>query len=122
LIERILPGPPALEIGCTDIGPGMYIAHGFATIMVAERIGRDCRVHQNVTLGWKGPGRAPRIGDRVSIYPGAVVIGDISIGDDAVIGANAVVVKDVPPGDVVGGVPAKSLRAGATRPVVPARL
>lgn len=118
LMQRTLAGPPALEIACPDIAPGLYIAHGFATIIVADRIGRDCRIHQNVTLGWKGSGRAPRIGDRVSVFPGAVVVGDISVGDDAVIGANAVVVKDVPAGDVVGGVPAKSLRPTRTRPIL----
>lgn len=113
LMEWVLPGPPALEISCTDIGPGLYIAHGFATIMVAECIGSDCRIHQNVTLGWNGTGRAPRIGDRVTIFTGAVVIGDISIGDGAVVGANAVVIHNVAPGDVVGGVPAKTLRSAA---------
>ncbi|WP_369814219.1 hypothetical protein [Marmoricola sp. Leaf446] len=50
------------------------------------------------------------MGSRVEFGPGAVVIGDVSIGDDAVIAPSAVVVRDVRPGDVVGGNPARSLR------------
>ena len=53
---------------------------------------------------------APRIGNRVDIGAGAKILGDISIGDDAVIGANAVVLKNVPPGAFAVGVPARVIQ------------
>lgn len=54
-----------------------------------------------------GSSKAANIGNNVYISPGAKIIGEVTIGDNAVIGANAVVVKDVPPSCTVGGVPAK---------------
>jgi serine O-acetyltransferase len=106
-------GEPAMTIACDDIGPGLMLMHGFATIITARRLGVDCQVSQQVTVGYDDRGDCPILGDRVRIGANAVVLGPITIGDDAVIGAGAVVVKDVPAGVVVGGVPAKIL-TGAT--------
>jgi serine O-acetyltransferase len=119
LLARILAvvyrGAVALEINCAQIGPGMCSYHGFATIIIAERIGADCLFAQQVTVGYDDRGGCPIIGERVRIGAGAIVIGPITIGDDAVIGAGAVVVKDVPPGTVVGGVPARAIEHAADR-------
>lgn len=71
-------------------------------------IGDYCKMYQNVTLGQKA-GRFPTIGNHVVIYPGAKIIGGIKIGDYAVIGANAVVTKDVPDGAVAVGIPARNI-------------
>jgi len=115
LLGIIYRGAVALEINCEDIGGGMCSYHGFATIIIARRIGRDCLFAQQVTIGYDDRGGSPLIGDRVRIGAGAIVIGPITIGDDAVIGAGAVVVKDVPPGIVVGGVPAKAIEHASDR-------
>jgi serine O-acetyltransferase len=101
----------ACYLHCDDIGPGLYISHGFATILVAKSLGRDCLLSQQVTVGYTDAGGPPIIGDRVRIGAGAMILGPVTVGDDAVIGAGAVVVNDVPPGTVVGGVPARALRA-----------
>ena len=61
--------------------------HGFATIIIARRIGSDFLFAQQVTVGYDDRGDSPVIGDRVRIGAGAIVIGPITIGDDAVIGA-----------------------------------
>jgi serine O-acetyltransferase len=87
--------------------------HGCIVIHGASVIGDDCLIRQGVTLGNAGPGDfqcAPRIGNRVHIGAGAKVLGDITVGDDVVIGANAVVVHDIPSNCVVGGVPAIVLK------------
>jgi serine O-acetyltransferase len=94
-----------------EIGPGLYIGH-FGTIIVAPkvRIGANCNLSQGVTLGFGGRGRRggyPTIGDRVFIAVNAVVLGDIEVGDDAVIGAGAVIVRPVPPRAVMVGNPAR---------------
>ena len=96
----------ALDISCDDIGPGLTMLHGFATIIAAERIGEDCLISHNVTIG-HGHGGAPTIGDRVHIMPGAIVTGGFHVGDNAIVGAGAVVVNEVPAGATVVGVPAK---------------
>lgn len=94
----------------TDIGPGLYLPHPTGIVINRRcRIGTNCNIAQHVTLGLKS--REPRagcpvLGDRIYVGPGAVVIGAIGIGDDAAIGANAVVTKDVPDNAVVAGVPA----------------
>ena len=96
-----------LEAG--EIGGGLFIQHGFATMVAAKSIGENCWINQQVTVGHTGRG-CPVIGDNVMITCGAKVLGDITVGDGAVIGANAVVVKDVEPGAVMGGVPARRIR------------
>jgi serine O-acetyltransferase len=94
-----------LDIG--ELGPGLFIQHGFATIVSAERMGADCWINQQVTVGHVYNRGCPRFGDRVTLSAGAVVVGPISVGDDATIGANTTVVKDVPAGAVVVGPPSR---------------
>ncbi|TCS05358.1 serine acetyltransferase [Rhizobium sp. BK418] len=106
---------PTLHLQTPEIGGGLFIQHGFATIINAEKIGRDCWINQQVTVGHSGKGRRPVIGDGVKIRAGAKVIGKITVGDDVAIGANAVVVKDVPPHCTVAGVPAKIVRQDGVR-------
>jgi|SRR5580700_3427668 serine O-acetyltransferase len=93
------------------IGSGLYIGHfGGIVVNAAAVIGDNCNLSQGVTLGQvnRGPkAGCPTIGNNVYIGPGAKIIGRIHIGDSAAIGANAVVVEDVPPRAVVGGVPAR---------------
>ena len=99
-----------LYIQAKEIGGGLYIQHGFATMITAESVGENCWINQQVTIGYNGHSRAPVIGNDVMITCGAKVIGEITIGDHAVIGANAVVIRDVEPGAVMGGVPARRLK------------
>jgi len=96
-----------LDIG--ELGPGLFIQHGFATIVAARRVGRNCWINQQVTIGFTRPDDRPTIGDDVFVYAGAKVLGDVAVGDGAVVGANAVVLEDVPPGATAVGVPARIL-------------
>ncbi len=64
--------------------------------------------------GYDDPLGAPRIGNRVQFGAGAKVLGRVSVGDDVIIGANAVVIDDVAPRTAVGGVPARTLRTDAS--------
>jgi serine O-acetyltransferase len=95
------------------IGSGLYIGH-FGGIFVNQGvvIGDNCNLSQGVTLGQLNRGEkagCPTIGNNVYIAPGAKVIGRINVGDNASIGANAVVVNDVAPHTTVGGIPARSI-------------
>lgn len=99
-----------------NVGNGLVIQHGHSTIIHAESIGERCQIWQNVTIGKKlSGGKKPRIGSDVKIYAGAVVLGDISIGDNVQIGANSVVIKDVPANCVVAGNPARIIRRNGER-------
>src|SRR5512142_72066 len=91
------------------IGEGFFIDHGMGVVSgETAEIGNFVTLYHGVTLGGtsleKGK-RHPTIGDRVTIGTGAKVLGAITIGADSRIGANAVVVKSVPPNSVVVGVP-----------------
>lgn len=95
------------------VGRRVRIWHHGGMILHARSIGDDCQIRQNTTFGVARTGEdghIPVIGDRVDIGAGACILGSVSVGDDAVIGANAVVIRDVPPGATVGGVPARLLR------------
>lgn len=99
-----------LYLQAREIGGGLFIQHGFATMVSAESIGENCWINQQVTIGFNGLGRAPIVGDNVMITCGAKVLGSITIGNNAVIGANAVVVRDVEPGSVMVGIPARKMK------------
>jgi serine O-acetyltransferase len=99
-------GETSLYLQADRIGPGLYVAHGYSTTVVARSIGTNCRIHQNVTIGWNDRNESPSIGNDVIVYVGAVIIGNIAIGDGAVVGANAVVTRSVPAGMLAVGVPA----------------
>lgn len=108
LAARLWRTVPGLDLSGTEIGPGLFVSHGQCTILSAERIGANCQVHQGVTIGWDYRGeRRPIIGDDVFIGAGAKILGAVTVGDKARIGANAVVVCDVPPGATAVGIPAK---------------
>lgn len=90
-------------------GGGFLVQHGFATIINAERIGRNFKVFQQVTVGYNGDQR-PVLGDDVEVCCGAKVIGGIKVGNRVTIGAQALVIRDVEDDVVVGGVPAKVIK------------
>lgn len=107
-------------LGCdikasTKIGTGFEIFHNAHGSVVSPTtiIGKNVSFRQNTTIGAKGfngAEKSPVIGDNVTIGPNVCIIGDIHIGNGAVIGAGAVVVKDVPANAVVAGNPAKVIR------------
>lgn len=96
-------------------GPGFCLVHSTGVVIGAGvRIGADARLHHGVTLGVPGGVRDtftdPVLGERVMIGAYAVVLGALTVGDDAKIGANAVVRDDVPAGATAVGVPARVIR------------
>ena len=102
-------------IGPNIFGPGLCLCHnGTIVINGNSKIGANARIHAGVNIGnysrfdenWV-PDNAPIIGDNVYIGPGAKLFGNIKIGNNVAIGANAVVNKDVPDNVTIGGVPAK---------------
>lgn len=95
----------------TRIGPGFYIGH-FGGIIVNHKsvIGKNCNISQGVTIGKANRGRNkgyPTLGDNVFIGPGAVIVGNVRVGNNVAIGANSVVTRDVPDNAVVAGVPGR---------------
>lgn len=92
-----------------DIGGGLYFQHGFSTIVTAKKIGNNCHINQQVTIGYNGDD-APVIGDNCTICAGAIIIGDVNIEDNCIIGAGSVVVKNVKKDSIVAGVPAKKIK------------
>lgn len=103
------------------IGPGFFIDHGMG-IVIGETtvIGEDCSLYHGVTLGGtrfeRGRKRHPTLRDRVVVGAGAKILGDIVIGEDSRIGANAVVVKNVPANSVVVGVPGQVVKRSRPLP------
>ena len=83
------------------------------------KIGKNCTLYQNVTIGGKDlPNRSnnaakyPQIGDNVTIYPGAFIVGGVKIGNNCIIGANTVIVRDVPDNAMASGNPAQIIPRG----------
>lgn len=101
-------------------GPGLSIAHYGSVVVNADaRIGAFCRLHSATNIG-AFAGHAPNIGDFVYIGPGAVIFGEVEVGSKTVIGANAVVDKDIPASHIAVGAPAKHRPAEASRSPMPA--
>lgn len=109
IVKVLFPPMETLYLACPEIGGGLFIQHGFSTIVAAERIGINCWINQQVTIGYK-QNEAPKIGNNVNISCGAIVLGGVTVHDGAIVGAGAVVVHDVPTNTVVGGVPAKIIK------------
>ena len=91
------------------LGPGLFIDHAIGVVIgETAEVGADVTIYHGVTLGGTSLDRGkrhPTVGDRVTIGAGAKVLGPITVGHDSRIGANAVVVRPVPPDSVVVGVP-----------------
>ncbi len=109
IFKMLFPLMETLHLGSGEIGPGLYIQHGFSTIVAAKSVGENCWINQQVTIGFEQD-RQPVIGNHVRVCAGAIIIGDVTVGDNSIIAAGAVVTKDVPPGEIWGGVPAKFLK------------
>lgn len=99
--------PPIVEIG-----KGLMIEHfGGIVINSGSKIGEFCTISHCVTLGNKKPGgKSPAIGDNVYVCVGAKVLGEIVVGDNSIIGANAVVLESVPENSIVAGIPGKVIK------------
>jgi serine O-acetyltransferase len=102
-----------IELPCeTKIGRRFKIEHFGGIIVSGDAVfGDDVLIRNGVTVGLRTTGRrgSPFIGNRVDIGAGAKLLGGITVGDDVVIGANAVVIKDVPSNSVAVGIPARIL-------------
>jgi serine O-acetyltransferase len=98
------------------VGRRVFIDHGMG-IVVGEtaEIGDECTIYQGVTLGgtslYKGTKRHPTLGKGVVVSAGAKVLGGFTVGDGARVGANAVLLKPVPPGATAVGIPARIIEA-----------
>ena len=89
------------------LGPGLELPHPIGVVIHHKaQIGPDCRLFQQVTIGTGPKPGLPRLGARVWVGAGAKILGGIVIGDDAIIGANAVVITDIPAESVAVGIPA----------------
>lgn len=102
---------PLLDVSSTaDIGGGLIVQHGYGTIIAPRKIGKNCWVNQGVTIGYTNDDDCPTLGDNVTVYAGAKILGDVHVGNNVIVAANAVVVKDVEDNCIVGGVPAKVIK------------
>ena len=101
------------------IGKGLFIDHGMGVVIGETAIiGENVTLFQGVTLGGTGKEtgkRHPTLGNNIVVGTGAKVLGNITIGDNSYIGANAVVVKDVPPNSTVVGVPGRITKQDGKR-------
>jgi serine O-acetyltransferase len=102
-----------IDPGCS-IGKDFVLHHGYGSI-ISGTLGDNVHVNQGVTIGgnWDKADngrRLPIIGSNVWIMAGAKILGPITIGDNVLVGANAVVIRDVPSNSVVAGVPARKIR------------
>src|SRR5256714_240429 len=97
------------------IGQSVFIDHGMGVVIgETAEIGDGCTIYQGVTLGgtslYKGAKRHPTLGKNVVVSAGAKVLGGFTVGDDARIGSNAVVIKPVPAGTTAVGIPARIIQ------------
>lgn len=116
-IGRFLTG---IEIHpAARIGQGLFVDHGMGTVIgETTEIGDNCTLYQGVTLGGTGKEtgkRHPTLGNNVVVGVGASILGNIPIGDGALVGAGSVVLRPVPADSTVVGVPARVVREQGKR-------
>lgn len=92
------------------IGRGLYMPHAVGTVINAERIGSNVEIQGGVTIGLRNEPTFPVIENGARLSAGCRVLGPVIVGEGATVGANAVVVRDVPAGATVVGIPARVLR------------
>lgn len=110
-LQRVIYTWFGLEISPgAKIGGGLYIAHPIGSVVSPKEMGENCSIVAAITIGMRNEWEFPTFGNEVFIGAGARVLGAIHIGDRAKIGANAVVVKDVPAGGTAVGIPAKVIK------------
>ena len=98
------------------LGRGLKLPHPNGVVIHEDAIiGADCMIMQQVTIGMIGDGEVPTVGKNVYVGAGAKIIGKVAVGDGARIGANAVVIHDVPKGATAVGVPATILAPRSRR-------
>ncbi len=107
--KKLFPLMDTLYFDTLNVGKGLFIQHGFATIISARKVGDYCWINQQVTIGFEQD-KSPSIGNRVRIGAGAKIIGGVNIGDNAIIGAGSVVTKDVPANEIWAGNPAHFIK------------
>ena len=112
LLSQVARAVTGIEIHpAAVLGRRLFIDHGMGVVIgETAEVGEDVVMFHGTTLGGTSMSRGkrhPTVGDRVMIGAGAKVLGPVRVGSDARVGANAVVVRDVPPGAVAVGVPAR---------------
>lgn len=110
---RLIYPPQLMSMSCPDVGEGLVIQHGFGTRIGCSKMGKNCQVWQGVTIGKARSGvkeQRPIVGNNVKIYANSLVLGGITIGDNAIIGAASVVLESVPPNCTVVGNPARIVK------------
>lgn len=112
---QYIPGVSSCHIKTRNVGGGIFIEHGDCCWISAKEIGENCWINQGVTIGYSNKTDAPEIGNNVAVKAGAKVFGKIRIGDNVIIGANAVVNKNVPDNCTVVGVPAYIVKCNGKR-------
>ncbi len=90
-----------------EIGPGLYVPHPVGTVITAQKIGANLSLISNITIGMRNEHAFPTIGNNVFVGAGARILGNIVIGDNVNIGANSVIIHDLPDNCTAVGIPAK---------------
>ena len=85
----------------SHVGPGLYVQHGDETFVACRRIGRNAWLNQGITVGYTSDDDYPTLGDEGTLDSGCKVLVSVTLGDGVVVGANAVVLRDVPAGATV---------------------
>src|SRR5687767_11445376 len=105
------------------IGRRVVLEHQHGIVIHGNcEIGDECVIRQGCTLGNKTldrPSDAPRLGRSVNVGAGAKILGSVTVGDGAAIGANAVVLRDVPAGALAVGIPARIIQSNQLKPTAP---